>query len=128
MNLAARKKLVNKSVLLDIKQVNMARIEMDDEGGDDIPVIQVTVSTDELAMFCDGNGKIVEGSDSDIKNCVYAFSLTKRDFVTDSQIDISEEFSDSETMLESAKEKETTQLEEDVTGGWVVIEWSRGSF
>lgn len=69
---------------------------------EDCPMLFVTCSTDELIVFKNKKGEVVLGSYDVIVRGHYVLCVTQREFATPD-----EEY-------------------EGKTGGWVVVDWSRG--
>ncbi|TYJ54333.1 hypothetical protein B9479_004998 [Cryptococcus floricola] len=87
--------LVSDSKILDIKHVDVANGKMLEN---DIPVFVITFATQEQLLFRSARtGQVVVGSEDDVEQCRYAMVVTRLE----------------------------TELENELTGGWKVVEMAR---
>ncbi|RXK38748.1 import inner membrane translocase subunit tim44 [Tremella mesenterica] len=90
--------LISDSKILDIKHVDVTEGKMLENG---IPVFIITFATQELLLFRNAKtGDVVVGSENDVETCRYALVITRVE----------------------------TELENELTGGWKVVEVSASSF
>ena len=119
--------MTSDSQLLDIKRVDIQKMEM----VDDVPMIIVSCATDELVIYRNKAGDIVLGSDSVIRNCSYIFCFSRKKWIDQEPMEMEEMDLDTEAEAEAgpviAKKVEHNDYDHiDQTGGWIVVDWSRG--